>query len=182
MAVPRDPRQFVTFFLMGEEYGVDIQLIREIVEYEPITYIPAMPRAVRGVMNLRGSVVPVIDLPPKLGHAETPLGQGTYILVLDLSWSGESIRIGLLTRTLGQVVDAEGDDIKPVPDFGTRIRVEYLMGIVRADARFVLLLDVDRLFSPAELLEIAALPAAPPSSAATPAANPDLGRGTAERP
>lgn len=154
---PRTSRQYVTFRLMGEEYALQIQHVREIIECEPVTAIPSMPPVVRGVMNLRGSVVPVIDLPVKFGLAETALGFGTYIVVVDLVWSGESVRLGLLTRDLGQVIDATDDQIKAVPDFGTRIRSEFLRGIGQFGGHFVLFLDIDRLLSPAEILRITAL-------------------------
>jgi purine-binding chemotaxis protein CheW len=154
---PRSLRQYVTFRLMGEEYAIEIQHVREIIECEPITIIPSMPPVVRGVINLRGNVVPLVDLPVKFGLPETTVGLGSYIVVVDLVWSGESARIGLLTRELGQVVDLTDDQIKPVPDFGTRIRSEYLRGISRVGERFVLFLDVERLLSPAEILRITAI-------------------------
>jgi purine-binding chemotaxis protein CheW len=150
-------RQHVTFFLMGEEYAVDIQHVREIIECEPVTCIPSMPPVVRGVINLRGGVVPVVDLPVKFGLAETAIGSETYVVILDLVWSGETVRLGVLTRALGQVIDLPDDQIKPVPDFGTRIHNEYLRGIARVESRFVLLLNVERLLSPTEILKITAL-------------------------
>jgi len=156
MASPA-PRQYVTFTLMREEYALEIQHVREIIECERVTAIPSMPPVVRGVMNLRGSVVPVVDLPVKFGFPETPLGLGTYIVVVDLVWSGESVRLGLLTSELGRVIDVTAEDIKPVPDFGTRIQSEYLRGVGQIDGRFALFLDVERLLSPAELLRITAL-------------------------
>jgi purine-binding chemotaxis protein CheW len=144
-------RQYVTFFLMGEEYGVEIPRVREIIEYESITFVPSMPPAVRGVMNLRGSVVPVVDLALKFAQPETPAGRETYIVVFDLLWNGESVRLGLMTTVLGRVIDTPDEAIKPVPQFGTRIRAEYLRGIVGLEGQFVLLLDVDHLLSPEEL-------------------------------
>jgi purine-binding chemotaxis protein CheW len=157
MATRSTSRQYVTFFLMEEEYSVAIEHVREIIECEPLTRIPSMPPIVRGVINLRGNVVPVIDLPVKFGQPQTALDSGTYLVIVDLEWSGESVRLGLLTRVLGQVIDLRDDEIKPVPDFGTRIQVEYLRGIGRVESRFVMLLDVDRLLSPAELVTITAL-------------------------
>ena len=156
MASPA-PRQYVTFSLMREEYALEIQHVREIIECERVTAIPSMPPVVRGVINLRGSVVPVVDLPVKFGFPETPLGVGTYIVVVDLVWSGESVRLGLLTAELGRVIDVAADDIKPVPDFGTRIQSEYLRGVGNIDGRFALFLDTERLLSPAELLRITTL-------------------------
>jgi purine-binding chemotaxis protein CheW len=168
MAARPTVRQHVTFFLMGEEYAVDIQHVREIIECEPVTSIPSMPAVVRGVINLRGGVVPVVDLPVKFGLQETEMDAETYIVIIDLQWSGEAARLGVLTRALGQVIDLAEDQVKPVPDFGTRIQSEYLRGIVRVDSRFVLLLNIERLLSPAEILKITALekdrpPAADPA-------------------
>jgi purine-binding chemotaxis protein CheW len=158
-------RQYVTFTLMGEEYALQIEHVREIIECERLTSIPSMPPVVRGVMNLRGQVVPVVDLPVKFGLPLTPLG-GTYIVVVDLAWGGESVRLGLLTAELGRVIDVKADELKPVPDFGTRIQSEYLRGVGQIDGRFVLFLDAERLLSPAELLRITALEGAPaPDSA-----------------
>jgi purine-binding chemotaxis protein CheW len=157
MAARPTIRQHVTFFLMGEEYAIDIHHVREIIELEPVTSIPSMPAVVRGVINLRGNVVPVIDLPVKFGLTETALDGETYIVIVDLQWSGEPVRLGVLTRALGQVIDLADDQIKPVPDFGTRIQVDYLRGIARVETRFVLLLNVDRLLSPAEILQVTAL-------------------------
>src|SRR3954447_13443177 len=112
---PRPVRQYVTFFLMGEEYGIDIQHVREIIECEPVTRIPSMPPVVRGVINLRGNVVPVVDVPLKFSLGETAIAFGTYVVVVDLQWSGESVRLALLTRELGQVIDLRDDEIKAVP-------------------------------------------------------------------
>jgi purine-binding chemotaxis protein CheW len=153
MATPL--RQYVTFTLMGEEYALEIEHVREIIQCERVTSIPSMPPVVRGVMNLRGQVVPVVDLPVKFGLPGTAL-DGTYVVVVDLVWSGEAIRLGLLTAELGRVIDVKADELKPVPDFGTRIQSEYLRGVGQIDGRFVLFLDVERLLSPAELLRITA--------------------------
>jgi len=149
-------RQYVTFSLMGEEYALQIEQVREIIECERITAIPSMPPVVRGVMNLRGQVVPIVDLPVKFGLPGTSV-VGTYVVVVDLVWSGESVRLGLLTPELGRVIDVKADDLRPVPDFGTRIQSEYLRGVGQIEGRFVLFLDAERLLSPAELLRITAL-------------------------
>jgi purine-binding chemotaxis protein CheW len=159
--VSRPLRQYVTFDLMGEEYALQIQNVREIIEFEPVTTVPSMPPVVRGVMNLRGNVVPVIDLPVKFGIAPTVLGAGAYIVVVDLVWSNEGVRLGLVTRELGRVIDVTDDQIKPVPDFGTRIQSEYLRGVGQIDGRMILFLNVERLLSPNELLRITAVNAQP---------------------
>jgi purine-binding chemotaxis protein CheW len=157
---PRAIQQHVTFSLMGEEYALPIQNVREIIEFESLTSIPSMPAVVRGVINLRGSVVPVADLPVKFGLPPSTLDPGKcYIVVVELTWSGESVRLGLLTPELGRVVEVTEDQVSAVPDFGTRIQSEYLRGVARVDGRFVLFLDAERLLSPAELLRITALEA-----------------------
>jgi purine-binding chemotaxis protein CheW len=156
------PRQYVTFHLMGEEYALEIQHVREIIECEPVTSIPSMPPVVRGVMNLRGNVVPVVDLPIKFGISETRLGLGTYIMVVDLVWDDEGVRLGLLTRELGRVIDVCDNEIKQVPNFRTRVRSEYLRGIGQVDGHFVLFLDIERMLSPGELLRITAAGQGPP--------------------
>lgn len=155
MATP--VHQHVTFTLMGEEYALQIDHVREIIECDRLTAVPSMPAVVRGVLNLRGAVVPVVDLPVKFGLAETDLDRRNYVVVLELAWSGESVRLGLLTSELGRVVDVKKGDIKPVPDFGTRIQSEYLRGVGQIDGRFVLFLATEHLLSPAELLRITAL-------------------------
>jgi purine-binding chemotaxis protein CheW len=127
------------------------------------------------VMNLRGSVVPIIDLPVKFGLPATPL-EASYVVVVDLLWSGESVRLGLLTPELGRVIDAKPEDLKPVPDFGTRIQSEYLRGVGQIDGRFVLFLNSERLLAPAELLRITALEGARPRTASS---NPEAAGGEA---
>jgi purine-binding chemotaxis protein CheW len=153
-------RQYVTFTLMGEEYALPIEHVREIVECDRANSIPSMPPVIRGVINLRGNVVPVVDLPIKFGFRETPLTLGTYLVVVDLVWSGESSRLGILTSELGRVIDVRDGELKPVPDFGTRIQSEYLRGVGQIEGRFVLFLDADRLLSPDELLRVTALDSA----------------------
>jgi len=167
MSSPATVRQHVTFTQMGEEYALPIEQVREIIQCERVTSIPSMPPVVRGVMNLRGAVIPVIDLPVKFGLPETAIGPATYLVVVDVVWSGEAVRLGLLTTELGRVIDVAAGDVKPVPDFGTRIQSEYLRGVGQIDGRFVLFLDTERLLSPAELLRITAIDIsrAPPNAA-----------------
>jgi purine-binding chemotaxis protein CheW len=179
MMAPLAPHQYVTFNLMGEEYALRIHNVREIIAFEPITAIPSMPPVVRGVLNLRGFVVPVIDLPVKFGLPPTALGPATYLVIVDPAWSGETVRLGLVTPELGRVVEIRDDEIKPVPDFGTRIQSEYLRGVAQIDRRTVLFLDTDRLLSPAEILRITALEGLPPPSATAPPEGADGASGEA---
>jgi purine-binding chemotaxis protein CheW len=164
MPSPVTVRQYVTFTLMSEEYALQIDQVREIIQCERVTSIPSMPPVVRGMMNLRGAVVPVIDLPLKFGLPGTPVGPATFVVVVELVWSGEVTRLGLLTTELGRVIDVAAGDLKPVPDFGTRIQSEYLRGVGQIDGRFVLFIDTERLLSPAELLRITAIDVSGPSA------------------
>jgi purine-binding chemotaxis protein CheW len=165
-------RQYITFSLMGEEYALKINQVQEIITYEPLTAIPSMPPVVRGVMNLRGFVVPIVDLPVKFGRPATSLGPGTYVVIVDPAWSGESVRLGLISPELGRVIELAEKEIKPVPDFGTRIQSEYLSGVAQVEGRTVLFLDTERLLSAAEILRITALDRLAPSpEAATAPAN-----------
>ncbi|HLK91820.1 MAG TPA: chemotaxis protein CheW [Polyangia bacterium] len=173
---PLAAHQYVTFTLMGEEYALRIHHVREIISFEPITAIPSMPPVVRGVLNLRGFVVPVVDLPVKFGLHPTPLGPATYLVIVDPAWSGETVRLGLVTPELGRVIELRDDEIRPVPDFGTRIQSEYLRGVCQVDGRTVLFLDTDRLLSPAEILRITALEGLPSGSST---AQPDAADGEA---
>jgi len=178
---PSDPiRQYVTFSLMGEEYALQIDHVREIIQCERITSIPSMPPVVRGVLNLRGQVVPLVDLPVKFGLTPTAF-DGSYVVVVDLVWSGEAVRLGLLTPELGRVIDVAAGDLRPVPDFGTRIQSEFLHGVGQIDGRFVLFLDAERLLSPAELLRITALDSAHAAAGGPPPTSPaTAGRGAGE--
>jgi purine-binding chemotaxis protein CheW len=172
MATPAAFHQHVTFTLMGEEYALQIDHVREIIECDRVTAVPSMPPVVRGVLNLRGAVVPVVDLPVKFGLAETDFGRRTYVVVVEVAWSGEAVRHGLLTTELGRVIDVKKGDIKPVPDFGTRIQSEYLRGVGQIEGRFVLFLATEHLLSAAELLrvttlDVSQLGAAPPAAPTT---------------
>src|SRR5207247_6706474 len=99
----REQKQYVTFSFMGEEYAVEISHVKEIIECEPVTLIPTMPPVVRGVINLRGTVVAVVDLALKFGQPATPLGAGSYIVLFDLLWHDEPVSLGVLTQDLGRV-------------------------------------------------------------------------------
>jgi purine-binding chemotaxis protein CheW len=171
---PTPVRQYVTFALMGEEYALAIHHVREIMAYEGLTTIPSMPAVVRGVMNLRGNVLPIVDLPIKFGLAQTALGAAAYIVVVEIAWSGESVRLGLLTSELGRVIDVTDDQMRPVPDFGTRIQSEYLRGVGQIDGRLVLFLDTEHLLSPAELLRITTLDETALEGGTPPADAPEL--------
>jgi len=142
--------QYLTFRVADAEYGVGILQVREIIEYDTITRVPLAPPAVRGVLNLRGSVVPVVDLAVKFGLPESTITKRSCVVVVECVLDGELTVMGVLCDAVSQVVDLTADDIEPPPAFGSRVRIEFLRGMGKLGEGFVLLLDLDRLLSTAE--------------------------------
>jgi len=171
--------QYLTFKIAGETYAVSILRVREILQYESVTKVPATPRSIRGVMNLRGSVVPVVDLAVKLGLPESTLTPRTCVVILEVANEEERMVMGVMADTVSEVIELRAEDVEPPPPFGSRVKVDYLVGMGKADKRFLLVLDIDRVLS-AQDLEVAvrmvdehlgAAPEAEPTPAeATPAA------------
>ncbi len=149
--------QYLCFRLAGEECAIGILRVREIIEYDTVTKVPAMPPWVRGVMNLRGGVVPVIDLTVKFGLPESPVTKRTCIVIAEVTLDGEPTVMGIVVDAVSQVLELSPADIELPPAFGTSVRVDYLLGLGKFGDRFVLLLDIDRVLSTAELLKAASL-------------------------
>ncbi|HXH62576.1 MAG TPA: chemotaxis protein CheW [Gemmatimonadales bacterium] len=138
--------QYLTFQLAGEEFAFGILRVKEILEYDTITRVPNAPAAVRGVINLRGSVVPVVDLAQLFSVPATTVTKRTCIVIVEARVEGQDLVMGVLADAVSQVMDLAPDAIEPPPAFGSRVRVEYLVGMGKVDARkFVLILDIDRL-------------------------------------
>ena len=146
-------QQYLTFFIRNEEYAVEILRVREIIEFERVTHVPMMPAHVRGVINLRGAVLPVIDLATKFGHGDAGATRTTCIIVVETKLHGDLITVGLVATAVSEVVDIRETEIEPPPSFGTNVRVDFLTGMGKLAGRLVLILDLDRVLSPAELLE-----------------------------
>ncbi len=146
----------VTFMLGGELYGVDIGCIREIIEFEEMTPVPMMPRFVRGIINLRGAVVPVIDLSIRFGRGQTPIQPTTCVAILSLPNSnGEEQEIGMLLDSVCEVLEIATDTIEPAPTFGAHIRGDFIQGVVTIAQQFAILLDMHKALSIAELSAMA---------------------------
>lgn len=143
--------QYLTFLLTGEEYAIPILRVREIVAFEELTRVPRMPAFIRGVMNLRGTVLPVIDLSVKLGMEPSLVSRTTCVLTLELNRDGDLTTVGLLADEVRQVVEFDRSQIEPAPAFGTRLSLEFLDGMGRLDAKFALILNIDKLLSALEL-------------------------------
>ena len=146
--------QYLSFIIAGEEYALGILQVKEIIEYDIVTRIPGTPAWVRGVFNLRGSVVPVVDLSVKLGMPPSQLTRWSCIVVVEVKLGQERIVLGLLSDAIGQVIELEPEAVMPPPSFGTPIHVDYLLGMGRLGTgkKFVLLLDIDKVLSSQEVL------------------------------
>jgi purine-binding chemotaxis protein CheW len=149
--------QYLTFFIAGEEHAIRILRVREIIQFAGVTRVPRTPAWVRGVINLRGSVVPVVDLAVKFGWSALKPTRLSCVVVCEVRLDGESVVMGLLADAVSGVVELPASDIQPPPPFGPRVKVEYLHGMGRVGERLLLLLDVDKLLSVDELATAAAL-------------------------
>lgn len=142
-------------FLLGKEvYAIEIGRIREIVEYSKPTEVPLMPRSVRGVINLRGGVVPVIDLAVRFGAQPTAIGRRTCFVIVEVAHAGAVYVLGLVVDRVNAVTEIRPADIEPPPAFGARINTEFILGMARSDEGFVIILNVARTLSMEEMAAI----------------------------
>jgi purine-binding chemotaxis protein CheW len=139
--------EYLTFTLQSEVYGLDILRVREILEYTRPTVVPMMPAFVHGVINLRGNVVPVIDLAQRFGRAATTLQPRTCIIIIEVEGDDGALAIGILVDAVNAVLDLEASQIEPAPSFGTGLRQDFIRGMACTDAGFIILLDVGRVLS-----------------------------------
>jgi purine-binding chemotaxis protein CheW len=146
-------RQFLSFQVGGVDCAADLSHVREIVRYEEATRVPRVPSSVRGVVNLRGSVVPVIDLAVGFGMAATDVTPQACLLVVEMAVGGERAVVGLLADAVSQVLELRADELEPVPSFGTPLPPAFLLGMARTDGGFALLLDLARLVGEGALLD-----------------------------
>lgn len=160
--------QYLSFMIRGTDYGLPILTVKEILQHEQPTPVPGAPPSIRGVINVRGAVVPVVDLAVKFGRGETVATNRTCILVVEPRVAGERLTVGVLADAVNEVLDLPVDSIEPPPAFGTNVKLDYLTGMGKVGKGFVLLLDVDRVVSASEA-ELVAEAAAEPPAEATPA-------------
>ncbi len=137
-------RQFLTFTLAGEPFALEIGLVREIIGYEPPTRVPSSPAQVRGVINLRGTVIPVLDLAVRFGAPPTPVGKRTCILVANAKLAGETATLGVVVDAIRDVLEIADADVEPAPSIGARVPPELLIGLAREDGHILHLLDLQR--------------------------------------
>jgi purine-binding chemotaxis protein CheW len=153
-----DESQYLTFILQGEMFSIGILNIKEIIEYGQLTEVPMMPEFIRGVINLRGRVVPVIDLSVRFGRDRTMVGKRTSIVIIEVTNGDERHDIGVLVDAVSEVLAIPASEIEPPPSFGAKIRVDFISGMGKVNGKFVIILNADRVLSLEELamLEAAA--------------------------
>ncbi|MEO7457229.1 MAG: chemotaxis protein CheW [Gemmatimonadaceae bacterium] len=142
--------QYLSFVLCGEEYAVNILRVKEIIEYDTLTRVPAMPPSVRGVINLRGRVVPVVDLSARFGLEESTITRRSCIVMVELKDGDDAVVMGIITDAVSQVLDLSDAAIEPPPSFGTPINANFIKGMAETGKKFVIILDVDRALDTAE--------------------------------
>ncbi|MFP5249012.1 MAG: chemotaxis protein CheW [Acidobacteriota bacterium] len=142
-----EARQYLTFRLGRESFALDVAKVREVLDLTTITAVPRTPEFMSGVINLRGTVVPVVDLRLCFGMAKTESTRNTCIVVAEVKLDNESTVIGALADSVEEVIDLEPEQIQPAPRIGTRIHTEFIRGMGKRETQFIMILDIDRVFS-----------------------------------
>lgn len=149
-----EEQQYLTFLLAQETYAVSIQRIKEIIEHHQLTTVPMLPDFVRGVINLRGQVVPVIDLLTRFGKGPTVTGKRTCIVILEIETDGAQQDVGILVDAVNAVLDIPAGEIEPPPGLGVSMKTDFIKGMGKVDGKFVIVLDVDHVLSGNEIAQL----------------------------
>lgn len=145
------PSQYLTFTLDKEQFAVDISKVREVLEFTSVTKVPRTPEFMRGVINLRGSVVPVVDLRLKFGLTRTEPCIDTCVIITEVESKGEKLVLGALADSVQEVIELEPGSIEPPPRMGTRVNIDFIRGMGKQGEKFLILLDLDRVLTQEEL-------------------------------
>src|SRR5512135_3645900 len=143
--------QYLTFKLDEEVFSLEISKVREVLDFTTITKVPRTPDFMRGVINLRGNVVPVVDMRLKFGMSKTEKTVNTCIIIVEISLDGDTTILGALADSVQEVIELEPGQIEPPPKIGTRLRTEFIKGMGKRDEQFIMILDIDKVFSADEL-------------------------------
>jgi len=147
-----EAEQYLTFTLGEEYYAIDVSKIKEVLEIQPITRIPKTPPYMRGVINVRGGVVPIIDLRTKFGMEEIEETVDTCIIVLEIGLQNETINVGAVADTVSEVIELPREEIEPTPKIGTRLNTAFIDGLGKYDEHFLIILNIDKIFTEEEIL------------------------------
>ena len=143
--------KYLTFTLAEEEYGIGILKIKEIIGMLPITSVPQTPEFVKGVINFRGKVIPVMDLRLRFGMPSIDYSERTCIIVVEIDGQAGTILVGIVVDAVSEVLNIKGDDIEKTPTFGTKLNTDYILGMAKMDGGVKILLDIDQVLSNDEL-------------------------------
>ena len=144
--------KYLTFTLANEEYGIGILKIKEIIGMMPITTVPRTPEFVKGVINLRGKVIPVVDLRLRFGMEAIDYTERTCIIVVEVAAQSGTVMIGIVVDSVSEVLNIKGDDIENTPTFGTKLNTDYIQGMAKMDGGVKILLDIDQILSAQEVI------------------------------
>lgn len=160
-ATQQELQQYLTFMLGGEIFAIGILSIKEIIEYGQLTEVPRMPEFIRGVINLRGAVVPVIDLGARFGKQPASISRRTCVVIIEVQFEGEQQVVGVMVDAVNEVLDIPADQVEPAPTFGANIRADFIQGMGKVEGRFVIILNVDHVLSLDEMSTLAGISAGP---------------------
>lgn len=149
--------QYLTFWLAGETFAIGISGVKEIIEYGDLTTVPMMPEFIRGVINLRGAVVPVVDLSARFGKKACTVTKRTCIVIIEVEATGEKQDIGMMVDAVSAVLEIPRNEIEPAPAFGARIRTDFIEGMGKVNGKFVIILNVDHVLSIEEMAQMAGM-------------------------
>jgi len=138
--------QYLTFTLEEEVFALDIGKVREVLDFTQVTKVPRTPEFMRGVINLRGSVVPVVDMRLKFGMSQTEKTVNTCVIVMEIALGGETTIVGSLADSVQEVLELEPEQIEPAPRIGTKLRTEFIKGMGKHNDQFIIILDIDKVF------------------------------------
>ena len=154
VAAAQSTAQYLTFLLADGVFAMDIATVREIIQHGQLTTVPLMPTFVRGVMNLRGAVVPVIDLQARLGKAATTVGKKTCVIIFDAQRDNERVELGLMVDAVSEVIEIPASEIEPPPQFGSAIKRDFIKGMGKVGGKFVIILDPERALDVDEMADL----------------------------
>jgi len=153
-AVLRQEGKYLTFSLAGEEYGIGILKVKEIIGMMPITMVPQTPHYVKGVINLRGKVIPVVDLRLKFGLPPMEYTERTCIIVVEITGTTQKVLMGIVVDTVSEVLNIKAQEIEETPNFGGDLQTEYILGMAKVEGGVKILLDIDKVLAREEIANI----------------------------
>lgn len=148
--------QYLAFTLQGETFAMDIRSVHEVIQFSALTEVPLMPPFIRGVINLRGAVVPVIDLSVRFGRGPTEAARRTCVVILEVVQGEKKVVLGVLVDHVNEVLEIAASEIEAAPAFGSHLRSDFISGVGKVGGKFVILLDVEHVLSVEEMASFTA--------------------------